>query len=215
MQSKNCLQCNNQFFKKVYCSQKEWNTKSRFCSKTCADAYRTGKPFRHDKQFKKGQAAWNKGLDKSDPRVMQYALKKLGETNPMKRPEVQARSSKAHIGNYHPIEIRRQMSATQKKRVEQGLNNFYIDGRTKETQRQRNSGEYAIWREQVFKRDDYTCQDCGQRGGSLEAHHIFRWSVFKDLRFIVGNGITLCEECHEKTGSYKTKNSYQLVPINH
>ena len=212
MQSKNCLQCNIQFFKKVNCSLKEWNTKARFCSKPCANNFRRGKPNpEHSIRLKAiNLTPWNKGLNKSDPRIKIYS-DRMKIHNPMKRPEVQAKSSQSHFGNYHSVEIRQKMSAIQKRRVKQGLNNFYIDGRTPETKRLRNSGEYAIWRDEVFRRDAYVCQDCGIRGGRLEAHHIFRWSVYIDLRFVVGNGITLCRKCHEKTKSYRTKSSYHLI----
>jgi len=30
----------------------------------------------------------------------------------------------------------------------------------------------TIWREKVFKRDNYTCQVCGKKGGYLIADHI-------------------------------------------
>ena len=33
-----------------------------------------------------------------------------------------------------------------------------------------------LWRSDVFKRDDYTCQICGRRGGNLEAHHIKKFA---------------------------------------
>lgn len=52
------------------------------------------------------------------------------------------------------------------------------------------------WREAVFERDGYTCQDCGELGGNLHAHHIERWSKAPDKRFEVSNGITLCHTCH-------------------
>lgn len=65
---------------------------------------------------------------------------------------------------------------------------YYID---------RKSKEYADWREKIFKRDNYTCQCCGNNsGGNLTAHHILNFSSFEDLRFDVDNGITLCNECH-------------------
>ena len=35
----------------------------------------------------------------------------------------------------------------------------------------RYSADSDNWRKQVFKKDDYTCQECKIRGGCLEAHH--------------------------------------------
>ena len=69
----------------------------------------------------------------------------------------------------------------------------------------RGSLEYRLWREAVFKRDDYTCLECKQRGGKLNAHHIKPFSLFPELRFAIDNGATLCELCHKKTDSYAGK----------
>lgn len=52
------------------------------------------------------------------------------------------------------------------------------------------------WRAEVFKRDGYTCQKCQERGGLLRAHHVLNFSTHPDLRFILENGITLCDGCH-------------------
>jgi len=68
--------------------------------------------------------------------------------------------------------------------------------RTKEHHRIRTSKEYLDWRNEIFKRDDYTCQLCQKRGVNLNAHHIEYFNKRLELRFDINNGITLCEECH-------------------
>ena len=62
----------------------------------------------------------------------------------------------------------------------------------------RESAEYIEWRKAVFARDNWTCQDCGTRGGELHAHHVFTFKEFPDHRFDVWNGVTLCLGCHGK-----------------
>lgn len=62
--------------------------------------------------------------------------------------------------------------------------------------RQRGSEKYKSWRNGVFNRDNYTCQHCNNVGGELNAHHIKSWKDYKNLRFKIENGITLCLGCH-------------------
>lgn len=64
--------------------------------------------------------------------------------------------------------------------------------------RDRNSAEYRNWRKAVFERDKYCCQKCGAYGVNLQAHHIKGWAKWKDLRYVVSNGITLCRDCHKE-----------------
>ena len=57
--------------------------------------------------------------------------------------------------------------------------------------------KYNEWRNEVFARDNYTCQCCGNnKGGNLNAHHLNGYAWCKDERLNVDNGITLCKECH-------------------
>jgi hypothetical protein len=53
------------------------------------------------------------------------------------------------------------------------------------------------WRNEVFKRDNYTCQECGKKG-QLNAHHIKPWAHNENDRYDLNNGITLCLECHAR-----------------
>lgn len=71
----------------------------------------------------------------------------------------------------------------------------------------RNSLEYKLWRESVFKRDSYTCIWCGLKSGNgktviLNADHIKPFCDYPELRFAIDNGRTLCKECHQKTETY-------------
>lgn len=69
----------------------------------------------------------------------------------------------------------------------------------------RNGLEFKLWRESVFARDNWTCQDCKERGGELHPHHIKPFALFPELRFAIDNGLTLCKECHKKTETYGGK----------
>lgn len=87
---------------------------------------------------------------------------------------------------------------------QQGSNShFWKGGKTKEQKVIRTSARYRDWREAVFKRDNWTCQECGSKGVELNADHIKSFSRYKTLRFDVSNGRTLCKPCHEKTLTYR------------
>ena len=58
-------------------------------------------------------------------------------------------------------------------------------------------GSLYKWREEVLKRDNYTCQKCG-RTDELIAHHLKPRRQYPDLVLEVSNGTTLCAECHKK-----------------
>jgi 5-methylcytosine-specific restriction endonuclease McrA len=58
-----------------------------------------------------------------------------------------------------------------------------------------NTPQYKALRYAAFKRDGYACCKCGARG-ELELHHVKKWSTHEHLRYILGNVITLCTNCH-------------------
>ena len=73
-------------------------------------------------------------------------------------------------------------------------------------QKLRKSLEYKLWRESVFKRDNFTCIWCKAHSGSgkaviLHADHIKMFALYPKLRFEISNGQTLCVRCH----AWKTK----------
>lgn len=72
-------------------------------------------------------------------------------------------------------------------------------GITPNKRRIRSTLAWKQWREAVFKRDNFTCQECYKRGGKLEPHHIIPLVETLSRAFDVDNGITLCRTCHLKT----------------
>ncbi len=90
----------------------------------------------------------------------------------------------------------------------------------------RNSDTNKEWIKSVFKRDNYICQECFNRGDKLEAHHknkrfnqilqeflqqynqfspiedketLLRLAITYKPFWDLNNGETLCGECHNKT----------------
>ena len=91
-------------------------------------------------------------------------------------------------------------------------------GITPKNQIIRESAEYGFWRKAVFERDGYTCLCCGTKSGNgkavkLEAHHIKSFSKYPDQRFNVGNGQTLCVDCHKKTKNYRGKSNEDEIAL--
>jgi len=95
----------------------------------------------------------------------------------------------------------------QKSEENRGVNNpSYVDGGNEsEMNKLRKTDEWKQWREQVYERDSYTCQICGQFGGFLHPHHILKKSIYPELVFEVRNGITLCADCHMASGIHNSK----------
>ena len=56
---------------------------------------------------------------------------------------------------------------------------------------------YSAWVKAILKRDNYTCQICGDNtGGNLIAHHIESYHDNPELRTKLSNGATVCERHH-------------------
>ena len=68
-----------------------------------------------------------------------------------------------------------------------------------ERQRLRSSVKWRAWRNKVFERDNYICQECEKSGIYLEPHHIIPIREDTSKVFDPNNGITLCRKCHQKT----------------
>lgn len=115
----------------------------------------------------------------------------LGKTH---TPEVRERIRLSKIGKRNPMANR--IGA---------LNPMWKGGVTSDNEKFRKTKDYALWRVAVFMRDDYTCQECGEKGGELNADHIKPFSLYPELRLAIDNGRTLCKSCHMKTDTWGGK----------
>ena len=145
-------------------------------------------------QFKKGFTPWNKG-------VTGYSTSWKGRKM---SPESRKKLSKAHLGKPLSEQNKANISKALKGREmsEEWINKIRVSntkhGNTNINKLIRSSAKFIKWRKEVFKRDNYTCQECKKRGGIyLHAHHVKQFAFYPELRFDTNNGITLCRDCHK------------------
>lgn len=151
---------------------------------------------------KKGKPSNRKGKHLSLKIREKMSKSKMGIKLPPFTEEHKRKISESHKREKHPLWGRRGDKSIRWKGGVTPINHII-----------RNSFEYKLWRESVFKRDNWTCRFCGQYGGYLEADHIKPFALFPELRFAIDNGRTLCKECHKKTDTFgckclKNKNLY-------
>ena len=129
--------------------------------------------------------------------------------------ETRDKLSKAKMGDKNPMYNRIVSEETRRKlsEVHKGEKSYLWKGGINPFRKSlRNCFEYRQWRSDIFTRDNFICQECGQIGNRLHAHHIKTFSSIIQKYEIttlrealeceelwnINNGITLCKECHWK-----------------
>lgn len=166
-------------------------------------------------QFQKGCIPWNK--DKKWPKKIKEKISKSVKVL-WQNPEYRRHMSEVHKGQVPSMKGKHHTKATKERiskqlmgrhlpevtkkkigEVERGERHWnWKGGITPTNVKIRNSLKSKEWKNNVFTRDDWTCQKCGKRGIELRAHHILSFSKYPKLKFEVNNGITLCKNCHRK-----------------
>lgn len=105
-------------------------------------------------------------------------------------------------GKTHTAESRMKISEANRKRfTSPEAHPRWITDRTKVKTYHNKKADilYKVWSKSVKCRDKWKCQlqssDCC---GKLEAHHIFNWTEYPELRYELSNGITLCHSHHPR-----------------
>jgi len=82
-----------------------------------------------------------------------------------------------------------------------GSNNpAWKGGNAKLNKKLRRGSSYRNFRIEVFKKDNYKCQNCGSKK-QLEIHHIKSVNKYPQLSKSIPNGLTLCKKCHSDVDS--------------
>ena len=192
--------------------REEWLKNQRRTHKGKKLPPRTPEHKKHLSEAGMGKTPWNKGMKMPESFGQKIREIRTGTTT---KTETRLKQSISMMGNTHTLgfhptkETREKMRASAHKGPE---HHNWKDGITKIEKSIRRLPEYSEWVNSVFKRDNYICQDCKQRGGDLNAHHIDEFSEIikrNNIKTIpealqcqelwnVDNGITLCVKCHKK-----------------
>ena len=134
-----------------------------------------------------------------------YCFKKSGifQHNKSHTEEANEKNRQSHLGKKMPTMVGHPDWSKGKGWFKKGSKPWNYQGgvRTK-SQIIKDDVRYKKWRDKVFIRDKYTCQECGKKGCYIEAHHIKSKVRYSELAFKVSNGQTLCLACHKLTDSY-------------
>lgn len=154
---------------------------------------------------------WNKGRNGvySEKSIALNRQKHLGKTLSEEHKKKISLSNKGKKNSPEHNEKIRKAFAGEK-------SHFWKGGRCKLNELIRSSNTYNKWRVNIFKRDNWTCQECKKKG-YVEAHHIIPLSLILDVYKIktveeaifdcpliwdYKNGISLCEKCHKNQESH-------------
>lgn len=191
--SKSCKVCSNEF--SIPLSQCD----KKFCSMQCYAEWQHNHPSNTGRTYiKKGEriginTEFKKGLPSISSELLKQKWKEGSYNN---RPR-------------QTLETKIKISITQRKITFEQFNKFSIG----ENKRLRNSPEYINWRNNVFIRDNFTCQDCGIKNIPIEAHHIKSFALFPEFRYDLNNGITYCVDCHIKNDIFRKRTKIKGVEL--
>ena len=198
-------------------------TKQKMRKRMKGNQYLIG--HKHSEESKQKMREAHKGIPMSDEAIINMRKAQKGHIgymfNKKHSEEAKEKISKYHKGRKHSKEHKQKLSEAQKGEK----SHCWKGGVTPLTHQIRHSFKYRQWRSDVFTRDNFICQRCGQWGGKLHAHHIKSFSSILQFYEIttfeealdceelwnINNGITLCKNCHKLTNNYLHKARKEIL----
>jgi len=187
-----CKNCSKSFNRNQAKNSKYCSDKCKYTSNEWKELGEKLKDFSH--------IAWNKGLK--------------GLKSPFK-----GLTNEEIYGKEKAKKIRKKLSLSHKNIIpwNKGLRGYkskeehynWRGGITSFNKSLRCKSDWKIWREVVFLRDNFTCQNINcefcnnKKGVELHPHHIKPLSLYPELAFKSSNGISYCKESHIKSGLHK------------
>lgn len=257
LKEKNCAQCNDIFYKKTNESVKAWS-KKRCCSLGCAGVFKRKSEVSHkyceicSESFSViGKAIHERDKIKYCSRTCFYKSRKgihhsdtwnknIADGNRKgERLEAECKECKTYFSILKCIYNRTDRNQGQfcskqckdtfhGKKVSGANHPLWKGGVTPLHNKIRNCKKYEEWRKFIIERDNFTCIECGIRGGVLNVDHIKPFSfILKEYQpntleealsciefWDFNNGRTLCKRCHNNIGwrPYKTNYPNTRIP---
>jgi len=166
---------------------------------------RARKKLWQNPQYRKKLSEARRGLKRSEE--TRKKMSKVAMSHSVSK-ETREKLRKANEGKHHAEESRRKMSESKRGKYMGEESSQWKGGISSENQRIRSSAGFRLWREAIFRRDNYTCQKCDRRGRKLHPHHIQNFSEYSEFRFSINKGVTICKKCHvEFYNKYDRRNN--------
>lgn len=211
--------CNAKYRNKEWLKQKYINEKlsmiqiSKLCKVSISPIFKWLKryniPIRSLGESHKGLNIWTKGTLMSEEVKRKISKANKGQK---RTDETKQKMSLSAKGRIFSEETRNKMSKARMGKYLKEKNNSWKGGITPLAKKIREHLKYQRWIQIIFTRDNFTCQNCGQIGGILNAHHKITFAkIFQKYKITtleealnceafwdINNGITLCKKCHKK-----------------
>ena len=95
-----------------------------------------------------------------------------------------------------------------------GVNSHFFNPNltNKEREDRRQDTMYCNWLKLIYQKFNFKCQKCFNKRNP-NAHHIFNWMDYPELRRDKDNGIVLCDTCHSAFHSFFGKKNNCLTQL--